>query len=61
VSADEQIRWGLKYIRRVYGRAAEKGAWYDEGGVLPPGITRVHNATDEPEPVESPDADSDTP
>lgn len=54
----EQIRWGLDYIRRVYGRAAEKAAWYDEGGVLPPGITRAH--TDEPEPVKPPDADSGT-
>ena len=61
MSAAEQIRWCLGYMCRVYGEPAEKPGWYDLGGFLPKGMTRVVNATDEPEPVESPDADSGTP
>lgn len=42
MSAAEQIRWGLEYIRRTYGSPAAAQAhegetgWYDEGGSLPP-------------------------
>lgn len=48
-----QIRWGLGYIKQVYGSPASTYAawlarsphWYDQGGVLPPGITMAVNGT----------------
>lgn len=47
----EQVKWGLAYIRRVYG---PQPAWaYERGGILPPGLTQVRNDTDEPEGVVS--------
>jgi hypothetical protein len=55
-----QIDWGLSYIASRYGTPAAAEAheladhWYDDGGYLQPGVTRVINATGRPEPVFSP-------
>ncbi|MFE5369256.1 aggregation-promoting factor C-terminal-like domain-containing protein [Streptomyces mirabilis] len=54
-----QIRWGLGYIRSVYGSPGNAYSrwlsrhphWYDEGGVLPPGVSAVVNRTRKPEAV----------
>ncbi|WP_327322260.1 peptidoglycan DD-metalloendopeptidase family protein [Streptomyces sp. NBC_01210] len=56
-----QIRWGLDYIkhRPDYGSPAAAWAkwqsrsphWYDEGGMLPTGLSLVVNGTGKPEPV----------
>lgn len=54
-----QIRWGLGYIRSVYGSPANAYArwlgrrphWYDSGGLLPPGTSLVHNGTGRPETI----------
>lgn len=54
-----QIRWGLKYIKGRYGspNAAwsfwqrQSPHWYDEGGVIPPGLHSVYNGTRRPERV----------
>jgi tape measure domain-containing protein len=46
-----------RYIKDTYGTAGaarahwEANGWYDEGGYLEPGVTRVHNETMKPEPV----------
>jgi hypothetical protein len=48
-----QIRWGLGYIRERYGSPLAALAawqrrsphWYDDGGVLPPGLTMAYNGT----------------
>jgi murein DD-endopeptidase MepM/ murein hydrolase activator NlpD len=50
-----QIRWGLDYIKNRYGSPAaawahsERRGWYDNGGIVPPGVTTVLNASDTPE------------
>lgn len=55
-----QIKWGLQYIKDVYGSPAAAWAhelsqgWYDNGGWLQPGTTLVHNDTGKPEPVLNP-------
>lgn len=55
-----QIDWGLSYIASRYGSPAAAEAhevanhWYDDGGYLQPGLTRVVNASGRPEPVFSP-------
>lgn len=52
-----QAQAGVRYIGDRYGdptsarRFWEANGWYDQGGYLEPGITRVHNETMEPEPV----------
>jgi hypothetical protein len=54
-----QIRWGLGYIRDVYGSPANAYTrwlarsphWYDQGGWLPPGLSLAYNGTGRPEPV----------
>lgn len=56
-----QIRWGLGYIhdRPDYGSPAAAYAkwlsrsphWYDNGGLIPPGLSLVANGTGSPEPV----------
>ncbi|MCX4825122.1 peptidoglycan DD-metalloendopeptidase family protein [Streptomyces sp. NBC_01142] len=56
-----QIRWGLQYIkdRPDYGSPAAAYSkwlarsphWYDEGGMLPTGLSLVANGTGKPEPV----------
>ncbi len=54
-----QIRWGLGYIKSVYGSPANAYGrwlgrsphWYDQGGWLPPGLTLAYNGTGRPEPV----------
>lgn len=52
-----QMRWGLGYIRAVYGSpAAAEGHelafhWYDQGGYLPPGPSLAFNGTGRPERV----------
>jgi phage-related protein len=48
-----QIAWGLQYIKSVYGDPGRAYAlwlsrsphWYDQGGILPPGITLAMNNT----------------
>jgi hypothetical protein len=48
-----QIRWGLGYIKERYGSPLAALAawqrrsphWYDDGGVLPPGLTMAYNGT----------------
>lgn len=51
---------GARYMRNRYGdptaarRWWEEHQWYDEGGYLQPGITRVVNETGKPEPVLNP-------
>ncbi|WP_406926780.1 aggregation-promoting factor C-terminal-like domain-containing protein [Streptomyces albus] len=56
-----QIKWGMGYIknRRDYGSPARAWAkwqarrphWYDNGGLLQPGLNLVANGTGRPEPV----------
>ncbi|MDN6707037.1 phage tail tape measure protein [Corynebacterium glyciniphilum] len=52
-----QAEAGSRYIRDRYGDPTsarafwEANGWYDSGGYLEPGVTRVHNDTFEPEPV----------
>jgi hypothetical protein len=52
-----QIIWGLNYIRQRYGSPANAWAhemafnWYDQGGMLPPGLSLAMNGTGQPEPV----------
>lgn len=55
-----QIKWGLAYIKGRYGSPAGAWAheqshnWYDQGGVLKPGITKAINATGGPEFILTP-------
>jgi hypothetical protein len=55
-----QIGWGLGYIRDRYGSPLSAWAhelsagWYDQGGVLPPGLTLAMNATGQNEQVIAP-------
>lgn len=52
-----QANAGARYIKDRYGdpsaarRFWEANNWYDNGGYLQPGVTRVHNETGKPEPV----------
>jgi hypothetical protein len=52
-----QIRWGLSYISARYGSPANAWAhevgfnWYDNGGMLMPGLTMALNTTNKPEMV----------
>jgi phage-related protein len=54
-----QIRWGMKYIKSVYGNPinalsrwnARSPHWYDKGGILPPGFTLARNGTGKDELV----------
>jgi septal ring factor EnvC (AmiA/AmiB activator) len=54
-----QIRWGLGYIDDRYGTPANAYSkwmarsphWYDDGGMLPTGLSLVANGTGSPEPV----------
>lgn len=52
-----QIRWGLGYIDSRYGSPAAAWAherrfnWYDDGGLLPPGLGGFLNSTRKPEAV----------
>jgi hypothetical protein len=54
-----QIRWGLDYIRSVYGNPSTAWArwnqrsphWYDDGGWLQPGVTMAVNGTNRPEAI----------
>ncbi|MET9409701.1 peptidoglycan DD-metalloendopeptidase family protein [Streptomyces sp. NPDC002935] len=60
-NARTQIRWGLDYIkhRPDYGTPAAAYSkwlsrsphWYDDGGMIPPGLSLVANGTGRPEPV----------
>ena len=56
-SASAQIDWGLNYIKSVYGSPAGAEAhelashWYDQGGVLKPGLTLVMNGTGHDETI----------
>jgi hypothetical protein len=56
-NAPAQIAWGLQYILSQYGSPAAAWAhevalnWYDQGGMLPPGLTLAMNGTGRPEPV----------
>lgn len=60
-NAFTQVRWGLGYIHDRYGSPSGAEAhelaynWYDAGGYLPPGMSRVVNATGKPEAVLTPD------
>jgi hypothetical protein len=57
---ETQIRWGLGYIRATYGGPDNAWAhelshgWYDQGGILPPGLTLAANKTGGPELVLTP-------
>lgn len=56
-----QVRWGLSYIkdRPDYGSPSAAYSkwlsrsphWYDDGGMIPPGLSLVANGTGKPEPV----------
>src|SRR5690606_28846735 len=56
---ETQIRWGLGYIKNRYRTPARALAawlgrsphWYDNGGLLPTGLSLVANNTGRPEPV----------
>jgi hypothetical protein len=56
-NAATQMRWGMAYIRSVYGSPSGAWAhevannWYDRGGLLMPGVTIAHNTTGRPEQV----------
>ncbi|MCT9009136.1 M23 family metallopeptidase [Streptomyces rhizosphaerihabitans] len=60
-NAKTQIRWGMDYIkhRSDYGSPAvayskwlsRSPHWYDDGGMIPPGLSLVANGTGSPEPV----------
>jgi hypothetical protein len=55
-----QIIWGLNYIKATYGSPAAAEAherafnWYDNGGWLMPGMTMAYNGTGRPEKVSPP-------
>lgn len=59
-NAAQQIAWGLSYIKGRYGSPAAAWAhevafnWYDQGGMLPPGLSIAMNGTGKPEPVGNP-------
>lgn len=52
-----QANAGARYIKDRYGNPTsargfwEQNGWYDNGGFLQPGVTRVMNETGKPEPV----------
>ncbi|WP_069883559.1 peptidoglycan DD-metalloendopeptidase family protein [Streptomyces luteocolor] len=56
-----QIRWGLGYIKgrpdygspsKAYSKwLARRPHWYDQGGMLQPGLNLAYNGTGRPEPV----------
>lgn len=54
-----QALWGLNYIKGSYGDpinaygkwSSRSPHWYDEGGMLPTGLSMVMNGTGSPEPV----------
>ena len=58
-NAITQIKWGLGYIGGRYGSSQAAEAfefshtphWYDNGGLLPPGITMAVNQSQKPEAV----------
>lgn len=58
-NAATQIAWGLSYIRSVYGDPARAYSmwlgrsphWYDQGGLLPPGLSLALNTTGHAEVV----------
>jgi hypothetical protein len=56
-NAGTQIKWGLGYIRDRYGSPnnawahSQRTGWYDNGGMLQPGLNLAYNATRKPEPV----------
>jgi hypothetical protein len=56
-NAGTQIKWGLGYISSRYGSPSgawahsQRTGWYDDGGMLQPGLTLAYNATRRPEPV----------
>jgi hypothetical protein len=56
-NAATQMRWGMAYIRSVYGSPSGAWAhevshnWYDRGGLLMPGLTLAYNGTGRPEQV----------
>jgi len=56
-NAGTQVKWGLGYISGRYGSPAnawahsQRTGWYDQGGMLQPGLTLAYNATRQPEPV----------
>jgi murein DD-endopeptidase MepM/ murein hydrolase activator NlpD len=58
-NAATQVRWGEDYIHSVYGSPANAYSkwlsrsphWYDDGGMLPTGLSLVANGTGSPEPV----------
>ncbi|WP_265560941.1 phage tail tape measure protein [Streptomyces hygroscopicus] len=58
-NAATQIKWGLDYIRSVYGNPlnaysqwlARSPHWYDQGGFLPPGLSLVANGLGRREPM----------
>jgi hypothetical protein len=61
-NAVTQIKWGLNYIKDRYGSIEGawgkggsnywgRGGWYDDGGMLQPGLNVVANSTGKPEPV----------
>jgi phage-related protein len=56
-NGDTQVIWGLGYIKGRYGSPAgawahsQQTGWYDNGGMLQPGLTLAYNATRKPEPV----------
>lgn len=59
-SVPTQADAGARYIRDRYGNPIaakgfwEQNNWYDNGGWLKPGVTRVTNETGKPEPVFNP-------
>jgi hypothetical protein len=56
-NAGTQIKWGLGYINSRYGSPnkawshSQRTGWYDNGGLLQPGLNLAYNATRKPEPV----------
>lgn len=61
-NAGTQIKWGLTYIHGRYGSPANAWStwqsrsphWYDQGGMLQPGMNLAFNGTGRPEPVLTP-------
>lgn len=61
-NAGTQIKWGLGYIKSRYGSPANAWSawlsrsphWYDQGGMLEPGMNLAFNGTGRPEPVFTP-------
>jgi methyl-accepting chemotaxis protein len=57
-----QSEYGMRYIASRYGNpvnaygkwSSRSPHWYDEGGMLPPGLSMVMNGTGGPEPVFTP-------